>query len=107
MAFPGLPGCSLRPALAVVVWIAGDPVVFLAACVLAASVAGFLLVNFPQGRIFLGDGGAYLVRLLLALLSVIPRRGAFRPDTSGTCRSRCMTGFDPAACSPMTSRSRA
>jgi hypothetical protein len=47
------------------------------ACVLAASVAGFLLVNLPQGRIFLGDGGAYLVGLLLALLSVIPAARRF------------------------------
>ena len=35
------------------------------------SVAGFLLVNYPRGRIFLGDGGAYLVGLVLAELSVI------------------------------------
>jgi len=34
-------------------------------------VAGFLVVNFPRGRIFLGDGGAYLVGLLLAALSVL------------------------------------
>jgi hypothetical protein len=30
-----------------------------------------MAVNFPSGRIFLGDGGAYLIGLLLALLSVI------------------------------------
>jgi UDP-GlcNAc:undecaprenyl-phosphate/decaprenyl-phosphate GlcNAc-1-phosphate transferase len=39
--------------------------------VLAASIAGFLVLNYPRGRIFLGDGGAYLVGLLLAELSVI------------------------------------
>ncbi|MGH8630953.1 MAG: MraY family glycosyltransferase [Burkholderiales bacterium] len=57
--------------LALVAWTVGDPVVFAAASVLAASVAGFLSVNFPRGRIFLGDGGAYLMGLLLALLSVM------------------------------------
>ena len=57
--------------LAVVAALADDPVIFSAACVLAASILGFLLVNFPRGRIFLGDGGAYLVGLLLAELSVL------------------------------------
>jgi UDP-GlcNAc:undecaprenyl-phosphate/decaprenyl-phosphate GlcNAc-1-phosphate transferase len=57
--------------LALVAWTVGDAFVLTAACVLAASVAGFLLVNFPSGRIFLGDGGAYLVGLMLAELSVI------------------------------------
>lgn len=32
---------------------------------LAACVAGFLLVNFPRGHIFLGDGGAYLIGFLM------------------------------------------
>jgi len=57
--------------LAIVAAMVGDDFVFSAACVLAASIAGFLLVNFPSGRIFLGDGGAYLVGLLLAELSVL------------------------------------
>ncbi len=57
--------------LALVAWIVGDPFIFSAACVLAASIGGFLLVNYPSGRIFLGDGGAYLIGLLLALLSVM------------------------------------
>ena len=57
--------------LAVVAWTVGDGAVFSAACILAASVAGFLVVNYPRGRIFLGDGGAYLVGLLLAALSVL------------------------------------
>jgi UDP-N-acetylmuramyl pentapeptide phosphotransferase/UDP-N-acetylglucosamine-1-phosphate transferase len=57
--------------LAIVAALVGDSFVFSAACVLAGSVAGFLLVNYPSGRIFLGDGGAYLVGLLLAELSVL------------------------------------
>ncbi|MGH7337984.1 MAG: MraY family glycosyltransferase, partial [Myxococcota bacterium] len=57
--------------LAIVAALTDDQVVFSAASVLAASVLGFLVVNFPRGRIFLGDGGAYLVGLLLALLSVL------------------------------------
>ena len=57
--------------MAVVAWAVGDWFVFCVAAVLAGSVAGFLVVNFPGGRIFLGDGGAYLVGLLLAVLSVM------------------------------------
>ena len=57
--------------LAIVAGAVGDSFVFSVACVLAASVLGFLLVNYPSGRIFLGDGGAYLVGLLLAELSVL------------------------------------
>ncbi len=57
--------------LAFVAWTVGDLFVFHTACILAASIAGFLAVNFPSGRIFLGDGGAYLIGLLLAELSVL------------------------------------
>lgn len=57
--------------LAIVAAAVGDSFVLSGACVLGASVAGFLAINYPRGRIFLGDGGAYLVGLLLAELSVI------------------------------------
>lgn len=33
---------------------------------LAGAVAGFLLFNFPHGRIFLGDAGAYCIGFILA-----------------------------------------
>ena len=51
--------------------IVGDSTVLAASCVLAASIAGFLTLNYPRGRIFLGDGGAYLVGFFLAELSVL------------------------------------
>ncbi|MGX4640658.1 MraY family glycosyltransferase [Massilia sp. SYSU DXS3249] len=35
-----------------------------------AVTAGFFLVNFPFGKLFLGDGGAYLLGFLLAWLSI-------------------------------------
>jgi UDP-N-acetylmuramyl pentapeptide phosphotransferase/UDP-N-acetylglucosamine-1-phosphate transferase len=57
--------------LAIVAWMVGDTFVLSVSCVLAASIAGFLVVNFPRGRIFLGDGGAYLVGLVLGVLSVM------------------------------------
>ncbi|MFC5461630.1 MraY family glycosyltransferase [Massilia niabensis] len=36
-----------------------------------AVTAGFFLVNFPFGKLFLGDGGAYLLGFLLAWLAVM------------------------------------
>ena len=56
---------------AVVAWTVGDEFIVTAACVLAAAVAGFLVVNYPRGEIFLGDGGAYLLGLALAEISVL------------------------------------
>ena len=57
--------------LAIVAAMVGDGFILHGSLVLAAAVAGFLLVNYPSGRIFLGDGGAYLIGLLLAELSVM------------------------------------
>ena len=37
----------------------------------AAVMSGFLLVNFPFGHLFLGDGGAYLSGLMLGALAVM------------------------------------
>jgi UDP-N-acetylmuramyl pentapeptide phosphotransferase/UDP-N-acetylglucosamine-1-phosphate transferase len=48
----------------------GDAPLALVAVLLAASVAGFWLVNFPWGKLFLGDGGAYFSGFGLAWLSV-------------------------------------
>lgn len=57
--------------LAIVAAAVGDTLLCSVALILAASVAGFLVVNYPSGRVFLGDGGAYFVGLLLAELSVL------------------------------------
>ncbi|MEA3188617.1 MAG: UDP-GlcNAc:undecaprenyl-phosphate/decaprenyl-phosphate GlcNAc-phosphate transferase [Chthoniobacter sp.] len=37
---------------------------------LAGSLLGFLVFNFPPARIFLGDGGAYLIGFCIAALSL-------------------------------------
>jgi UDP-GlcNAc:undecaprenyl-phosphate GlcNAc-1-phosphate transferase len=49
----------------------GDALVFNSAIALAGGVLGFLLWNWPDGKIFFGDGGAYLVGFLIAELSVL------------------------------------
>jgi UDP-N-acetylmuramyl pentapeptide phosphotransferase/UDP-N-acetylglucosamine-1-phosphate transferase len=41
-------------------------------CFLVAAVSiGFLVVNFPLGKLFLGDGGAYLLGFLIGWLAVL------------------------------------
>lgn len=39
--------------------------------VLASIVLGFFLVNYPFGKIFLGDGGAYLLGFWLGWIAVV------------------------------------
>ena len=39
--------------------------------ILLGCALGFFFFNFPSGRIFLGDGGAYLLGFLLAVLSLL------------------------------------
>ena len=39
--------------------------------VLAGSIFGFMLVNYPKGKIFLGDGGAYLLGFLVGWVAVL------------------------------------
>ncbi|MEP6965139.1 MAG: glycosyltransferase [Polaromonas sp.] len=39
--------------------------------ILGGAVLGFLLVNWPLGKIFLGDGGAYFVGFALAWVAVL------------------------------------
>jgi len=58
----GLAGLALK---------VGDVLMLQAAGVTAAATLGFLRWNWPRGRIFLGDGGAYLLGFLLAELSVL------------------------------------
>lgn len=58
-------------AMAFVANSASDTLVFNAAIALAGAVLGFLVWNWPAGRIFFGDGGAYLVGFILAELSVL------------------------------------
>jgi UDP-N-acetylmuramyl pentapeptide phosphotransferase/UDP-N-acetylglucosamine-1-phosphate transferase len=44
---------------------ASDIPLTMVSVILAAAVAGFWLVNFPWGKLFLGDGGAYFAGLHL------------------------------------------
>lgn len=60
--------------LAAIAWVAtqvGDMFVFTAAMSMLGALLGFFVWNYPRGRIFLGDGGAYLLGFWLAELSVL------------------------------------
>ena len=49
----------------------GDHDLALVCLILAGAVAGFLVLNWPLGKIFLGDGGAYFIGFALAWLAVL------------------------------------
>jgi len=51
--------------------LSGDWPLFYMSLTLASVFAGFLVVNFPSGRIFLGDGGAYLLGFLVGALTIL------------------------------------
>lgn len=57
----GLSGVALR---------VGHPDIVESALTLGGAILGFLVLNFPKGRIFLGDGGAYLLGFVLAWLAI-------------------------------------
>lgn len=58
----------------------GDTDLAVASWIAGGALLGFFVVNFPWGRIFLGDGGAYLSGTLLACLVILLVRR--NPDVS-------------------------
>lgn len=58
-------------AMAVIAGASGDFQLASVAVIVAAALAGFLLVNFPWGKLFLGDGGAYFAGFALAWIAVL------------------------------------
>ena len=62
----GLVGLTVSTVVAIsVIAFKNNPEVLRFLFLLAASVVGFLLLNFPFGKIFLGDAGAYTLGHLL------------------------------------------
>ncbi|AJC19961.1 MraY family glycosyltransferase [Pandoraea pulmonicola] len=49
----------------------GDNVVLTATMIMIGAVLGFFILNYPNGLIFLGDGGAYFVGFMLAELAIL------------------------------------
>lgn len=57
--------------LACIAWQAGDALVIQLCLWGMAAMGGFILLNYPFGRIFLGDGGAYLAGFWLSECAVL------------------------------------
>src|SRR3989442_1084292 len=60
--------------LAAMAWVSalvGDDFVFTSALAMIGALLGFLAWNYTKGKIFLGDGGAYLLGFWLAEISVL------------------------------------
>jgi UDP-N-acetylmuramyl pentapeptide phosphotransferase/UDP-N-acetylglucosamine-1-phosphate transferase len=67
-------------AIAAIALRSADPQLAIACVLVAAALVGFWLVNYPWGKLFLGDGGAYFAGFALAWLAVLlPVRN---PDVS-------------------------
>ena len=49
----------------------GDVDLMLTCLIMGSAVLGFMLVNWPSGKIFLGDGGAYFLGFSVAWLAVL------------------------------------
>ena len=58
-------------ALGVVGWNAGDSFVALLSALGVGASLGFLLLNYPTGKLFLGDGGAYFLGFWVAEIAVL------------------------------------
>jgi UDP-N-acetylmuramyl pentapeptide phosphotransferase/UDP-N-acetylglucosamine-1-phosphate transferase len=58
-------------AIAYVAFQVGDPAVLSGSLIMLGALLGFMVWNYPRGRIFLGDGGAYLLGFWLAELAVL------------------------------------
>ncbi|HXE19711.1 MAG TPA: glycosyltransferase [Castellaniella sp.] len=66
----GMIATLMAVSLALVALQVQDTPIFLISTALASAALGFLVWNFPFGRVFLGDGGAYFLGFMLAELAV-------------------------------------
>jgi UDP-N-acetylmuramyl pentapeptide phosphotransferase/UDP-N-acetylglucosamine-1-phosphate transferase len=64
-----------------------DDVMAYICLVCMAAILGFLVFNFPSGKVFLGDGGAYSLGFLLAIISmlIIKRNESISPFFAFVC----------------------
>ncbi|MDD5019267.1 MAG: MraY family glycosyltransferase [Candidatus Omnitrophica bacterium] len=72
LACLGFAALSLRPA---------QPAAALLCAMLAASLAGFLLFNWPPARMYMGNSGSHYIGFLLGALALLV---AYAPEGTGT-----------------------
>jgi len=64
---------------ALLAWQAGYPDLALGCAVIVAAAGGFLLLNFPPARLFMGDSGSTVLGLLAGVLILTAHREAILP----------------------------
>lgn len=72
--FHGVAGATVVVALAgagYLAWSAGDALVTQLAVAGIGATLGFLMLNYPTGRLFMGDGGAYFIGFWAAEVAVL------------------------------------
>jgi len=72
--FNGIAGSAviiMLAGLGALAWQAQDWFVLQLACLGMGATAGFLLLNYPKGKLFMGDGGAYLLGFWVAETAVL------------------------------------
>jgi UDP-N-acetylmuramyl pentapeptide phosphotransferase/UDP-N-acetylglucosamine-1-phosphate transferase len=57
--------------LAYVSYLLQDSAIMSLSLIMVGAILGFFIWNYPRGLIFLGDGGAYLIGLWIAVLSIL------------------------------------
>ncbi len=58
-------------ALLLVACFLDDWMIIVPCFILIGGILGFLVLNFPYGKLFLGDGGAYLIGFMLSVLAIL------------------------------------
>ena len=58
-------------AIAYVAYTLGDEMILQLSLIFVFSILGFFVLNFPFGKIFMGDGGAYFLGFMLAIIGLI------------------------------------
>ena len=56
----------------------GKPAVALACVALAGALLGFLIFNFPKGRVFMGDSGSLFIGFSLAVTTLMSTESTFK-----------------------------
>jgi UDP-N-acetylmuramyl pentapeptide phosphotransferase/UDP-N-acetylglucosamine-1-phosphate transferase len=86
----GMVGVLTLLSLSYVGFQTNDNLVFILGMTLIGAILGFFFWNYPKGKIFLGDGGAYLIgfwiaNLIVAFVEQIFKR--FKTDRTQMCQS--------------------
>lgn len=62
---------AMAGGLGLIAFMVGDAALVWVAAAMFTAIMGFLLVNFPLGKVFLGDGGAYTLGHILAWIAIL------------------------------------